>query len=177
MIPTPTLVGPVVTLRPITVDDAPAMFAALDDAESNRLTGTQESFTFEQVEAHCARVHAADDRHDFAITRTGDPAYVGEAVLMDIDEHNRSAGFRIALANEGLFGQGLGTAATSMVIDFAFDELRLHRIELEVFDFNDRARHVYEVLGFVEEGVKRDALWQDGAFHDAILMSILAPDD
>mgnify|MGYP005686520097 FL=1 len=73
MTSTPTLVGPVVTLRPITVDDAPAMFAALDDTESNRLTGTQESFTFEQVEARCARVHAADDRHDFAITRPGDP--------------------------------------------------------------------------------------------------------
>ena len=174
--PKPTLSGPVVTLRPITIADAPAMFAALTDQESNRLTGTQATFTIEQVEAHCARIEAADDRYDFAITRAGDAAYLGEVVLMDVDRANRSAVFRIALAGAGLFGQGLGTAATAMIIDFGFDGLDLHRIELEVYAFNERARHVYEALGFVEEGVKRDALWQDGAFHDAIVMAILAPD-
>ena len=56
----PILPGPVVTLRPITVADAPAMFAALTDHESNRLTGTQATFTLEEVEAHCARIEAAE---------------------------------------------------------------------------------------------------------------------
>lgn len=173
---TPIIEGPVVVLRPITVADAPAMFAALADAESNRLTGTRRSYTLEQVEAHCRRVTAAADRFDFAITRPGDPTYLGEAVLMDVDDHNRSAHFRISLAAESLFGRGLGTAATAMIIEFAFDALALHRLELEVYAFNERARHVYESLGFVEEGVRRDALWQDGAFHDAVVMSILATD-
>ena len=172
----PTLTGPTVVLRPIGLGDAPAMFEALGDAESNRLTGAQATFTLAEVEAHCVRVAAADDRYDFAITRPGDPAYLGEAVLMDVDPRNRSAHFRISLASQSLFGLGLGTAATAMIIDFAFDDLGLHRLELEVFAFNDRARHVYESLGFVEEGVRRDALWQDGAFHDSILMSVLATD-
>lgn len=175
-IPKPTLRGPVVVLRPIEPADASAMFEALGDVESNRLTGTQGEFTLEQVEAHCVRIAAATDRFDFAITLPDDPAYLGEAVLMDVDRVNRAAHFRIALASEGLFGRGLGTAATTMIIDFAFDELGLHRLELEVYSFNDRARHVYESLGFVEEGIRRDALWQDGAFHDAILMSMLATD-
>lgn len=173
----PTLTGPTVTLRPITAADAPAMFEALADEESNRLTGTQQSFTLDQVEAHCARVAAAEDRFDFAITTADDPMYLGEAVVMDIDPDNRSAVFRISLASESLFGRGLGSAATAMIIDFALGELDLHRLELEVYAFNDRARHMYESLGFVEEGVRRDALWQDGAFHDAVIMSILATDD
>ena len=173
----PTLTGPTVVLRPITVADAPAMFEALADEESNRLTGTQQSFTLDQVEAHCARVAAADDRFDFAITRPGDDTYLGEAVVMDIDRVNRSAHFRISLASESLFGHGLGSAATAMIIDFALGDLDLHRLELEVYAFNDRARHVYESLGFVEEGIRRDALWQDDAFHDAVIMSILATDD
>ena len=175
-IPTPVLSGPVVDLRPITVDDAMAMFLSLSDEESNRLTGTQQTFTLAEVEAHCERIAAADDRHDFAITRPGDPTYLGEVVLMDIDAQSASAGFRIALARESLFGQGLGTAATQRVVDFGFDDIGLHRIELEVYSFNDRARHVYEALGFQVEGVKRDALWQGGGFHDAVLMSILASD-
>ncbi|MEM9466465.1 MAG: GNAT family protein [Actinomycetota bacterium] len=175
-IPTPTLPGPVVDLRPITVDDAMAMFLSLNDEESNRLTGTQSTFTLEQVQTHCQRIAAADDRHDFAITRPGDPTYLGEVVLMDIDPINRSGVFRIALAHESLFGQGLGTAATQCIVEFGFDDVGLHRIELEVYAFNERARHVYEALGFAVEGVKRDALWQDGEFHDAIVMSILASD-
>ncbi|MEM9201590.1 MAG: GNAT family protein [Actinomycetota bacterium] len=173
-IPTPVLPGPVVDLRPITVDDALAMFVSLSDEESNRLTGTQETFTLDQVEAHCARIAAAPDRHDFAITRPGDPTYLGEVVLMDIDSVNRSAVFRIALARESLFGQGLGTAATQRIVDFGFDEVGLHRIELEVYAFNERARHVYEALGFQVEGVRRDALWQGSGFHDAVVMAILS---
>lgn len=176
VLPTPTLPGPVVDLRPITVDDAPAMLRSLGDAESTRLTGTQGSFTLEQIERHVARIVSAPDRHDFAITRPGDPTYVGEVVLMDIDDDNRAAHFRIALASESLFGQGLGTAATQRVIDFAFDDVGLHRIELEVYAFNARARHVYEALGFRVEGVKRDALWQDSEFHDAVVMSMLSTD-
>lgn len=175
-ISTPTLPGSIVDLRPIAPDDAMAMFLSLNDEESNRLTGTQSTFTLEQVEAYCARIAAADDRHDFAISRPGDPTYLGEVVLMDIDPINRSGVFRIALAHESLFGQGLGTAATQRIVDFGFDEVGLHRIELEVYAFNDRARHVYEALGFSVEGVKRDALWQDGEFHDAIVMSILSSD-
>ena len=170
----PLLYGERVTLRPITVDDAAAMFAALDDAESMRLTGTQESFTFAQVAAFCARVADADDRADYAITRNGDPTYIGEAVLNEINWRNRAASFRIALAGSRFFGQGYGTEATRLIVTYGFEQLGLHRIELEVFAFNPRAQRVYEKVGFVREGVRRDALFWDGAFHDAMIMGLLA---
>jgi len=46
-------------------------------------------------------------------------------------------------------------------------------VSLEVYAFNERAIHVYEKVGFRHEGRMRDALWWDGAPHDALLMSIL----
>ena len=49
----------------------------------------------------------------------------------------------------------------------------MHRIELEVYDFNPRAQHVYEKAGFMREGVRREVLLWDGEYHDAIVMSIL----
>lgn len=174
MLEKPILTGSRVVLRPITPADAPAMFASLDDAESMRLTGTQQTFTLEQVRQHCERVAAADDRVDYAITLPGDPAYIGEVVLNDIDWTNRSAGFRIALAGRPYFGKGYGTEATRLMLAYGFETLALHRIELEVYDFNPRAQHVYEKAGFVREGVRRDALLWDGTFHSAVLMSILA---
>lgn len=173
MLEKPLLHGERVTLRPITADDAAAMFAALDDTESMRLTGTQESFTRAQVADFCARVAVADDRADYAITLKGDPTYIGEAVLNGIDWCNRSANFRIALASAVFFGQGYGTEATRLIVAYGFEQLRLHRIALEVYAFNSRARHVYEKIGFREEGVRRDALYWDGQFHDAVMMSML----
>ena len=172
----PTLIGETVTLRPITAEqDAAGMFAALSDQESMRLTGTQAEFTFEQVKAFCKRLETAEDRYDFAITRKDDPqsAYLGEVVLNEIDDENRSASFRIALASSTYFGQGLGTEATRMIVEFGFSQLHLHRIELEVYDFNPRAQHVYEKVGFKKEGVRRDVLLWEGKYQSAIVMSIL----
>ncbi len=173
MLEKPTLTSERLILRPITEADALDMFASLSDAESMRLTGTQQNFTLEQVQQYCQRVAQADDRFDYAITVPGDPTYLGEVVLNDIDQINRSASFRIALASEKLFGRGYGTEATQLIVDFGFQSLKLHRIELEVYDFNPRAQHVYEKVGFVREGIRRDVLLWDGVYHSAIVMSIL----
>ena len=174
MLEKPTLTGDRINLRPITTEDAAPMFASLSDKESMRLTGTQQSFTFEQVQQYCQKITVADDRADFAITLKGDPAYLGEAVLNGIDWFNRSANFRIALASESLFGQGYGTEATRLIVKYGFQTLKLHRVELEVYDFNPRAAHVYEKVGFVREGVRRDVLLWGGVYHSTIVMSILA---
>ena len=176
MLEKPILRGERVVLRPITADDAAAMFASLSDEESTRLTGTQDSFTLEQVERYCQRIAEADDRADYAITINDDPTYIGEVVLNDIDELNRTASFRIALASVDLFGKGYGTEATRLIIGYGFRQLNLHRIELEVYDFNPRARHVYEKIGFVYEGTRRDVLFWDGQYQSAIIMSMLASD-
>jgi Acetyltransferase (GNAT) domain len=83
---------------------------------------------------------------------------------------------RCCVGGAALYGRGLGTKATRLVLAFAFGALDLHRVELEVYDFNPRARRVYEKVGFVVEGVRRDALWWDGAWHGAVMMAILAPE-
>lgn len=58
-------------------------------------------------------------------------------------------------------------------ICFAFEELGLHRLELDVFSFNKRAKHLYEKSGFKVEGIRRDAILDEGKYADDILMSIL----
>ena len=176
MLDKPVLRGERVTLRPITVRDAEAMFAGLSDEEAMELTGTQRTFTLEQVRAFCARVAEADDRLDYAVTLPDDPGYKGEVVLNSIDWDNRSAGFRIALSGPENRGKGYGTEATGLILAHAFDTLRLHRVELEVYDFNPRAQHVYKKLGFVQEGVLRDTLLWKGEYRSAIKMSLLGPD-
>lgn len=87
---------------------------------------------------------------DYAITLADDPRYRGEVVLNNIDWTNRSSNFRIAISGAANRGKGYGTEAAQLVLEHAFDTLKLHRVELEVFDFNPHAQHVYKKLGFVQ---------------------------
>lgn len=57
--------------------------------------------------------------------------------------------------------------------DFAFEALKLHRLELDVYSFNPRAENVYLKAGFRREGIRREAVFLDGQYADDILMSIL----
>lgn len=143
-----------------------------NEAEVRRLTGSHVQHTVQDVEAYIERTLNDPNRYTRAITEDG--RFIGEVVLT-IDPHNRSAGMRIFLQDG--FGKGYGTAAIKHVLDHAFNERNLHRVDLEVYAFNERAIHVYEKCGFREEGRLRDALLWDGEFHDAIVMSILSTDN
>jgi RimJ/RimL family protein N-acetyltransferase len=93
--------------------------------------------------------------------------------LHEIDQVNGSAGLGIMIGDPADTNQGYGSDALRALIAFGFGELRLERIWLDVYDFNVRARHVYERVGFIEEGVLRHALYRAGEFHDDHRMAIL----
>lgn len=92
----------------------------------------------------------ADDRVVRVVVERSSDRVVGEAVLLDHGRANRSCGFRIWIS--GARDRGLGTAATRLAVGHAFDGVGLHRVQLEVYAFNPRARRVYEKVGFVLEG-------------------------
>ena len=173
----PTLDGELVVLRPVTVDDVPALMPVFRDAEVMRLTGSHGD-----PEPDAARLRAwygtradQDDRLDLAVVEKQTGHVVGEAVLNEWDAGNESCSFRIVFA-PGAHGRGLGTEATRLIVGHGFEQLGLHRISLEVYAFNPRARRVYEKAGFVAEGVLRNALHWEGERVDATVMSILAPE-
>ncbi|MHA6762875.1 GNAT family N-acetyltransferase [Streptacidiphilus sp. PAMC 29251] len=146
----------------------------LADHEVARLTGSRGGAPDEaRLRAWYRTRIGQDDRLDLAVLERATGACVGEAVLNGWSEADQSCGFRIALA-PGSYGRGLGTEATRLICGYGFEKLGLHRISLEVYAFNPRARRVYEKAGFVAEGVQRDALRWDGEWVDAVTMSILA---
>ena len=98
---------------------------------------------------------------------------IGESVLNEIDWELRKANFRIAVFHPQDCGKGIGSWAIKSTLDFAFRELKLHRVELDVFSFNPRAIRAYEKAGFRREGVLRDAVKDGDKYGDDILMAIL----
>ena len=70
-------------------------------------------------------------------------------------------------------GEGLGREALELVLAHAFGELAAHRVRLDVKVDNERARRAYAAVGFVDEGVLRDALLTCDSFESLAVMPIL----
>jgi RimJ/RimL family protein N-acetyltransferase len=172
----PVLTGARVRLEPLGSRHFDGLWPMFGEPDCSRLTGTHDTFTEEQIRNWLATRRRHHDRADWAIVRIADGAVLGEAVVHDLDAANAAANYRISLVGPEVFGRGYGTEATRLVVDYALDVAGLHRLQLQVFAFNPRAQRVYEKCGFVREGVHRDALHWEGAWHDAISMAILATD-
>jgi [ribosomal protein S5]-alanine N-acetyltransferase len=95
----------------------------------------------------------------------------GTGLRVNRDQHRAS--FWIGLFVAGLRGRGLGRQVTRQVLDWAFSDLGLHRVELEVLAANHRAIRCYLACGFRPEGVRREAELYPGGWQDFIEMAVL----
>ena len=142
------LAGELVSLRPVTIDDAAAMWEMVDDPEGNDLTDTTATFTFEQIRDWCATRQDQEERLDLAIVENATGAFAGEVVLNEYDAASDAANFRIALRGPAWYGRGLGTEATRLIVDHGLHTIGLSRITLGVLARNPRAIRTYEKAGF-----------------------------
>jgi RimJ/RimL family protein N-acetyltransferase len=100
---------------------------------------------------------------------------IGVSSLDHIDAVHRKAEFGISL-EKGSWGQGYGSEATRLMVDYAFITLNLHRVYLRVFEFNERAIRCYLKAGFQKEGLLRQEHYTEGRYWDALIMSVLRPE-
>ncbi len=108
-----------------------------------------------------------------AIVECGNDDIIGLASLVSIDYMNQSAEFHIMIGNKNNQGRGAGTFAVSAMLYHAFYNLNLQRVELMVLEDNITARSLYEKVGFVHEGTKRNARYKNGKFVNMLMYSIL----
>ncbi len=142
------------------------------DREAARMTGCKTEFTREEIAVFFEKSLRDEGRYFFLIVAP-DGKIIGETVINEIDWTLRSANFRIGIYHMAERGKGLGTWATEVTRDFAFEKLKLHRLALNVYSFNPRAESAYRKAGFKREGVLRDAVMDGAEYADDILMSIL----
>lgn len=162
-------------LRPAVKEDAEEYYSGNFnplDPQTAYLTGCKPHFTRNEVIDFFTQSIDADDRYDFLIIDP-DGHIIGESVLNEIDSHIKCANFRIALFHSNQYGKGLGSWVIGKTLQFAFEEIGLHRVSLDVFSFNHRAIRAYEKAGFKHEGVLRDAGIYGGQYYDDVLMAIL----
>jgi RimJ/RimL family protein N-acetyltransferase len=112
------------------------------------------------------------DRFIFHVRTLADDKLIGFAGL-SVQWASRDAWFFIGLGERDYWSKGYGTDAVRAVLRYAFTELNLERVTLNVFDYNPRARRSYEKAGFVYEGAERGLLHRDGERWGVTFMGIL----
>jgi diamine N-acetyltransferase len=110
----------------------------------------------------------------FAVHDAADGELVGVCDLENIDHHFSRAELGIFLGRRR--GTGIGTDATRLALDWAFNMLGLRNVMLETFEFNEQARRAYERAGFRMIGPRRDAVHALGRRWDSLLMDATADD-
>lgn len=165
------LSGERVVLRPLEKEHLARCVKWFNDPDVTFFLGREEPLTIAEEERWFAEYRSKVDEEIYAIEVDGN--HIGNVGLHGIDRANRKASLGIVIGEKEFWSKGLGSDAMHTVLRYAFERLRLHKVNLDVIDYNDRAIRVYERFGFVQEGVRRDELWKRGRFVNLVRMSLL----
>ncbi len=163
------------TLRALTRQDAPALFALFSDTE---VTKYNDVTTFQEIGEAYGLLDFLDNRFRkeqglrWAITRRGDDTLIGTCGYNTWMRHNNCGEIGYDIAREH-WGRGFATEAVAGMVGFGFDSMALNRIEADVVVGNDASVRVLLKNGFVEEGILRQRGFWKGRYHDLHFCSLL----
>ncbi len=125
------------------------------------------------VETFIKDFNQANDKQLFGIRLIESGQLLGITGFDDILWSNRTATLFIGIGESAYTEKGLGTEALSLLLDFGFMELNLHRIQLFVMSYNEAAISLYERLGFTKEGTLREFGSRDFKRYDLLVYGLL----
>ena len=130
--------------------------------------------TYEDVVEECFGNKADASKADFTIVAKASDQPIGRIYLSRIDDHSDSVDItKIYIGDKSLWNQGVGREVMEGLLKYLFEDMKMERITLDYFTGNVRAASLYKNLGFVSEGLARNACKKDDVYHDLNLMSML----
>jgi len=169
------LQGEMVRLTALNKDDLAAFTGWYEDAGFARLLDAVPAVpkSRDQWEKWLEEQQKDKDMFLFAIRPADGDSLLGFIELDGILWTHGCVWLGIGLGSREHWGRGLGREAMKLALKFAFHELNLHRVQLSVFSYNDRAIALYEKIGFTREGTLRELLHRDGQRYDMYIYGLL----
>lgn len=109
----------------------------------------------------------------FCLRTLQDDQLIGFVALHSIEWNNQMGSLAVGIGDPAYRGQGYGAEAIELLLQFAFLELNMNRVGLDVIAYNKSAMRAYEKVGFQREGAMRSAVLRFGRAYDRIIMGIL----
>jgi RimJ/RimL family protein N-acetyltransferase len=167
------IAGEHVILRALDAEDLDRCYRWMNDPQ---IVGTLKSRypmpLFKEAEWLEQAVRPSGTERHFAIERRDNREHIGNASIHDIDWVSRRARFGLFIGEPSAWNRGFGGDAIRTLARFAFDEMNLFKLRIEVFDYNERAKHLLEANGFVKEGKLAREFYREGVYHDIVIYSI-----
>jgi RimJ/RimL family protein N-acetyltransferase len=169
------LTGDQILLRALVSADQETLRSFVNDPEVMRFSNTFHPIGDGEQARWFESIGRASDSVWFGIVdaRESTNKLIGTCCLVGMDPIVRLAELRIRIGDKTVWGHGLGTEATRLLVRYGFNDLNLDRIWLRVYASNERAIKLYGHLGFQVEGTWRQAARVDGHPEDIVLMGLL----
>ena len=168
--------GDRIGLRARRAPDVPLLHAELyDDVTTRSQADSRPWRPIPHASPHSpyAMADPTDDVAHFSVVQLTDDELAGEALLWQIDPHNRVAHLGLAL-RPAFRGHGLGTDVVRVLCHYGFLVRGMHRLQLETLTSNTAMIHAAHRAGFRLEGTLRGAAWVLGDFEDVAVLGLLA---
>jgi RimJ/RimL family protein N-acetyltransferase len=144
-------------------------FKRLINSEAVRTTSSQSVKKWFQKELDERSIN----QHWFSIRKLDDDTLLGDIDLFVDTWASRDAFVGLGIGEREFWGKGYGTDLLNIILRYAFTEVNLKRVTLNVFEYNPRAIRAYEKVGFRHEGRQRKVLNKEGKRWDMLFMGIL----
>lgn len=165
-----------VYLSPMTLDDAEKYTKWMNDRKVTDGIHSTSKLTNDISERSWVEKIMDRGEKTFSIILKETDELIGNCGLMDLNVIDGTTTIGIFIGEEENRNIGLGKEVIELLLDYGFNQLRLHNINLGVFDFNENAISCYKKLGFKEYGRRHECYYLDGKWHDEINMEILEDD-
>lgn len=144
------------------------------DPDMTRYFALDRDRTYEDVVTEGFAFKSNDSVIDMTITdkKSGEP--LGRVIISRIEPHYKSLDITKIYVGGSNRGKGIGSETLKGLLRYFFEEMKYERVTLDYFTGNTRAAALYRSLGFVDEGVARNACSKDGVYYDLNLMSMLS---
>ena len=173
------IIGEKVALGPYHRDVIPLMAKWLNDFSVTLLSGDPlRPMARESIESNLEHELKETQRNrvDFMIYERSTMRLIGFVELRNINYRFRTADFGILIGEKDCWGNGFGTEATILVLDYAFTILGLHNILLDTDSFNERAIRSYTRAGFRVIGRRRQTKQWGDKVYDTVFMDCISSD-
>lgn len=151
---------------------------AIRDLKNNKkaallLGGIHHEYTNEDIENWISFHNNNPDEVLLVIEDLVAGRLIGHVGLYKIDRVAKKAEYGILIADDNSRGKGYGTKATSLMVEYAFIELGLHKVTAEVLNENAPSLAMFKKCGFSVDGCLRDDVYKNGRYYDVYCMSII----
>ena len=173
----PVLTGSMVTLRELRLTDAASLLAMLSTQEVARFISPPPTTVegFERFIVWTHRERAAGNYACFAVVPHGMDTAVGIFQVRQLEPGFGTAEWGFALGS-AFWGTGMFVDAARLVVDFAFETIRTHRLEARAAILNGRGNGALRKIGAMQEGILRKSFLRNGEYFDQALWTILDED-